>query len=295
MNKKLSFILLTLVICLTGCSSTNSSSAPTSSPIETTTSTEVSIETSPEASTASSVEPADLEPNYVLPLVENTSGKVQIQTVSGNSTYPYTSYIITSTNGESIVLDPTYMPSKDVVDIKPAAIISTHSHPDHTDSSFTQSYDCPHFTSEVCNLDTNDFKIFTIASSHSGDKIYDSPSNILTVVDVDGLRIAHMGDIGQTTLTDEQLKALGHVDIAFMQFDNSFSDMNLENEKGFRLTEQLQPTIIIPTHYTDDALPVFEQKYGNIQEFDNVLTILKEDLPTTPLNMYRILNNHVYR
>ena len=287
MNKKISFILLTLTLCLIGCSSTDSSSTPASSPAE--------ITASPEVSAAPSVEPVESEPAYVLPLVENTSGKVQIQTVSESSTYPYTSYIITSTNGESIVLDPTYMPSKDVVDIKPSAIISTHNHPDHVDSTFTQSYDCPHFTGEVCSLDTTDFKIFTIASSHSGDTIYDLPSNVLTAVDVDGLRIVHMGDIGQTALTDEQLKALGHVDVAFMQFDNSYSDMSLDNEKGFKLIEQLQPTIIIPTHYHDDALPVFKQHYGEIQEFDNVLTISQDDLPTNPLNMFRILNNHVYR
>ena len=288
MKKKLSFILLSLTLCLAGCSNTGSASTPASTPVEAT--------ASPEASApANSEEPIESEPALVLPLVENTSGKVQIQTVSGSSTYPYNSYIITSTNGESIVLDPTSMPPKDVVDIKPAAIISTHSHPDHTDSYFTKSNDCPHFTSEVTSLDTTSFKIFTIASSHSGDTIDDFPSNVLTVADVDGLRIVHMGDIGQTTLTDEQLKALGHVDIAFMQFDNSYSDMSLENEKGFKLMEQLKPTIIIPTHYTDDALPIFEQKYGKIQEFDNVLTISKDDLLATSVNMYRILNTHVYQ
>lgn len=291
MKKKLSFILLSLTLCLIGCSNGSPSGASAAIPTGTSGTTE------PPSSTPSTPaeKPVKSEPAYVVPLVENTSGKVQIQTVADSSAYPYTSYIITSTNGESIVLDPTCMPPKDVVDIKPAAIISTHGHADHTDSYFTKNNDCPHFTSQVTSLDTKDSKIFTIASSHSGDVIDDFPSNVITVVDVDGLRIAHMGDIGQTIFTDEQLKALGHVDIAFMQFDNSYSSMSLENEKGFILMEQLQPTIIIPTHYEDNALPIFEQKYGTIQEFDNILTISKDDLPDKPLNMYRILNNHVYQ
>jgi hypothetical protein len=50
-------------------------------------------------------------------------------------------------------------------------------------------------------------------------------------------------------------------DIAFMQFENSYSDMSLANGKGFSLIEQLNPAVIISTHYTDNALPVLEAKY----------------------------------
>ena len=101
-----------------------------------------------------------------------------------------------------------------------------------------------------------------------------------------------MGDIRETKLTDEQLKELGHIDIAFMQFENSYSDMSLENEKGFKLIEQLNPSVVIPTHYTDAAFPVIEKKYGKITEYNNILDISKEDLPQKPLTFYHILNTH---
>lgn len=292
MRLKLNIMLLPVIFCLVGCSSvptsTTSSVTPTASP-------DAILSDTNKVPTDSSE--MQSESKFVLPLTENTSGKVQIQTVSSSSTYPYTSYIITSANGESIVLDPTSMPPKEVIDLLPAAIISTHAHSDHTDSSFTNTYDCPHFTAEVTTLDTKDFKIATLASSHQNDTIDQFPSNTITLLEVDGIRIAHMGDIGQSTFTEEQLTILGHIDIAFMQFhnDGNSSGLGLTPEKSFKLMEQLKPTIIIPTHYTEDFLPDLEQKYGEIQEFDNVLTISKDDLLATSVNMYRILNTHVYQ
>ena len=115
------------------------------------------------------------------------------------------------------------------------------------------------------------------------------------LLEVDGLRIAHLGDIGQESFTKEQLKELGKIDIAFMQFENNYSSMSLANGKGFKLIEQLKPTVIIPTHYTDAALPVLEQKYGKIAEFTNLLAVSRADLPAKPLTVWRILNTHKYQ
>ena len=228
----------------------------------------------------------------VLPITKNTTGKTLIQTVSGSTTYPYNSYIITSAKGESVVVDPTSMPTKKIVNIKPAAIISTHGHNDHTDVKFTSSYKCKKIMYEKADIKTRDFHIYTILSSHKGDTL--DTSNVIVVFEVDGLRIAHMGDIGQTALTAEQLKAIGPIDIAFMQFDNGYSDMSLQNEKGFKLIDQLKPTIIIPTHYQKNALPVFESKYGKITEIENVFIASKKYMPAKRESVYRILNTHKY-
>ncbi|HKL79891.1 MAG TPA: MBL fold metallo-hydrolase [Mobilitalea sp.] len=229
-----------------------------------------------------------------LPLVTNSSGKVRIQTVSANSAYKYNTYIIASTNGENVVVDPTVMPSTDVVDINPVGILSTHSHPDHMDNDFTGKYECQKLICKMGEIDTTDFHIYSIASTHDGDYIAEVPNNLLFVFEVDGLRIAHMGDIGQSAITEEQLTQLGEIDIAFMQFENSYSTMTLKNEKGFTMIEQLNPKIIIPTHYTANAIPVIEDKYGEIIYFENILEISKEDLPSTAMNVYIIENNHKY-
>lgn len=244
-----------------------------------------------EASVTATTIPKDL----VLPVTTNDTGKVLIQTVSGSKTYLYTSYIITSIKGESVVIDATTMPKPEIVEINPVAMMQTHTHPDHSDYVYTNSYDVPKLMSKKGELQVGDYNIFTIPSSHSNDTIVENGSNVIVVVEVDGLRIAHMGDVGQTKLTEDQLKSLGKIDIAFMQFENSYSDMSLENGKGFTMMEQLQPVIIIPTHYSDNALKVLEEKYGVITEVENILEISKDDLPENTLNVYRILNTHKYK
>ncbi|HKL99365.1 MAG TPA: MBL fold metallo-hydrolase [Mobilitalea sp.] len=252
---------------------------------------EIEIETEVEVK-LSKEETSNLE--LWLPMVTNSSSKVRIQTVSANSAYKYNTYIISSINGENVVVDPTVMPSTDVVDINPAAILSTHSHPDHMDNIFTDKYECQKLISKMGEIDTTDFHIYSIASAHDGDNIAEVPNNVLFVFEVDGLRIAHMGDIGQSVITEEQLTQLGEIDIAFMQFENSYSNMTLQNEKGFTMIEQLNPKIIIPTHYTANTIPVLEDRYGEIIYFENILEISKEDLPSTTMNMYLIENNHKY-
>jgi len=297
MKKFFLVTLLTLSVLLVGCAQKQETS--TTADVEATDQEETQPEVTKEATkeapkedTVAQVTVAKSKP--VLPVTENDTGKVLIQTVSGNLMYPFNSYIISSVNGENAVVDPTQMPTSDIVDINPAAIVSTHTHPDHTDVKYQVSYDCPQLLYTKGEIDTKDFHIFTFPSSHNGDIIKEEDCNVIVVFEVDGLRIAHMGDVGQTVLTEDQLSALGDIDIAFMQFENSYSSMDVENQKGFHLIEQLNPKIIIPTHFTDASMALLEEKYGVITEFDNILEISKDDLPDTRLNVYHILNNHKY-
>ncbi|TCT12967.1 L-ascorbate metabolism protein UlaG (beta-lactamase superfamily) [Natranaerovirga pectinivora] len=275
--------LILLLVTVVGC---KSNPTPADSLIEVT-------ETPDNTDTDTSV--TNPPSHLLLPIIENNTGKVLIQNINGNTQYPNNGYMITSINGHRLIIDPSFMPSKRLIDFNPSAIISTHSHSDHYDQLFNSYYDCPKILWSIETLEIDDFKIFTILSSHNDDNLNETyPSNILVVVEVDGLRIAHMGDIGQTSLTDEQLDLLGEIDIAFMQYENKFSRMTLENEKGFNLFEQFSPKIGIPTHYTEDTIPVLIDKYGELIEFENYFTISKDELPQTSLNIYRLINNHKY-
>ncbi len=241
---------------------------------------------------------APVNPDFVLPEANNKSGKVRIQTVAEcTKGVLHNSYVISSINGENIVVDPFQMPMPDVVDLKPAAVMSTHKHYDHIDGSFTAEYEDTKtklYSQEVFECKTKDFNIYSIASAHDTDTIMPNPSNVIIVMEVDGLRIAHFGDCGQTKFTDEQLQKIGKIDIAFMQFDNpQYSSMNFENKKGFNLLAQINPKYIIPTHYFDGDVKYLEQLYGPTKRVENKLEITKDELPskTTPCI---ISNTHTY-
>ena len=133
-------------------------------------------------------------------------------------------------------------------------------------------------------------------SSFLGNEINDNSGSVVMVIEVDGLRIAHFGDIGQDELTQDQLDRIGKIDIAFMPFDNVHSGMTLENEKGFNLASQLNSKIVIPTRYTPDtANPLLEEKYGDITTYENIFEISTEELPEDTLNIIEITNTHKYK
>jgi L-ascorbate metabolism protein UlaG (beta-lactamase superfamily) len=131
-------------------------------------------------------------------------------------------------------------------------LLTTHGHQDHFNPGFIADFPGEQLFIRSGELSTGDVSITGIASAHTAFDSETYPeeggSNYIYVIEIGGMRIAHLGDIGQEELTAEQLEALGEVDIALTQFVNSYSQMDMTNLKGFNLMEQLKPKLIIPTH-----------------------------------------------
>jgi L-ascorbate metabolism protein UlaG (beta-lactamase superfamily) len=128
-------------------------------------------------------------------------------------------------------------------------LLTTHGHEDHFHQDFVDSFPGQQICIREGEINLPGVTIRGIASAHSAaSEIKPGLGNYIFIVDMGGLRIAHFGDIGQEYLTEEQLAALGEVDIAVTQFTNSFSQMTLQNKKGFNLMAQAKPKLIIPTH-----------------------------------------------
>jgi hypothetical protein len=294
MRKKLKFLAVCFAIltigCLAGACATNASE-----PAITSETSQNSAPATTAATTTAQTSAAQVETDPAVPtLPPNVSGKVEIRTISTSFSYAFNSYLITSVEGETAVVDPALMPKLKKLALEPVIICSTHKHDDHNDKTFTDSFDCEKILSQSGDVTVGSLHVFTIPCSHDGDAIQPDSTNVIIVFEVNGLRIAHMGDIGQTSLTEDQLEKLGEIDIAFMQFENSFSSMNLTNMKGFTLIEQLNPKIIIPTHYKEASIPVFEEKYGAITYYDDLFAIGTEDLPEETLNVVIIRNNYIF-
>jgi L-ascorbate metabolism protein UlaG (beta-lactamase superfamily) len=135
-------------------------------------------------------------------------------------------------------------------------LLTTHAHPDHVDWDFLPSFKGEQLFAKTGEITTSDVAIKSLPSAHNeGDPVQQgSGTNYIFVVLMDGFRIAHLGDIGQPALTEEQLAALGKVDLAVMQFDNSYSGIDSTNRKGFHVMAQLKPRLIIPTHNSSIAV-----------------------------------------
>ncbi len=129
-------------------------------------------------------------------------------------------------------------------------LLVTHGHWDHYNQDFVENFPGPRLIMQARTLEVADVLIAGIPSAHNaGDALKsEGGTNYIYLIEMAGLRIVHFGDIGQDQLTPEQLAALGRVDVAITQLANPYSEMDSHNLKGFRLMEQVQPRLLIPTH-----------------------------------------------
>lgn len=80
--------------------------------------------------------------------------------------------------------------------------------------------------------------------------------NAAFIVEVDGLRCAHLGDIGHT-LSDGQIKALGDIDVLMLPIGGVYT---LNGTDAKKVVSQLRPRrYVLPMHY---ATRVFEEVVG---------------------------------
>ena len=162
-------------------------------------------------------------------------------------------------------------------------LLTTHTHDDHYIPDFADSFPGEQLFVRAGGLHTGGARIRGIAAAHSqGDQIRPKGgSDYLFVVDMGGLRIVHFGDIGQTSLTKEQLQALGDVDVAITQLDNSFSQMDTTNKKGFKLMEQVKPRLIVQTHTSTAAVEYAATLWPVVFTEAPSVTITPADLTAT--------------
>ena len=69
--------------------------------------------------------------------------------------------------------------------------------------------------------------------------------NTIHVLEAEGLRVAHLGDLGHR-LSEAQIAALGRVDILLIPVGGHFT---IGPDVAAELAEQLQPAITVPMHY----------------------------------------------
>src|SRR5262249_28872611 len=107
------------------------------------------------------------------------------------------------------------------------------------------------------------------------------------ILEVDGLRIVFLGDLGHT-LTDAQIKRIGPVDVLLVPVGGIYT---LNGADAKKVVEQLKPKkYIIPMHFGtkvfDEVLPVdeFVEDEKNVKNFSgNRLDIETNFNPTAPV------------
>lgn len=108
-------------------------------------------------------------------------------------------------------------------------------------------------------------------------------ANTIFVIQMDGLRLCHLGDLGHP-LTAAQVAKLGRVDVLLVPVGGKFT---VDAQTAAQVVRNIKPAIVVPMHY---GLPFVRLPLAPVEDFTHlfdqvehrdVLTITAANLPTT--------------
>ena len=98
-------------------------------------------------------------------------------------------------------------------------------------------------------------EITAVASEHDDAAGTARGPNTIFVFELDGLRVCHFGDFGQSALRDEQAAAIGHVDLLFLPVGGGPTS---GAKQAAAIVERLSPRWVVPMHYRTPRIGFLE-------------------------------------
>lgn len=122
-------------------------------------------------------------------------------------------------------------------------VFSSHRHFDHSNLKIFKEIGLAITNAGEYSVKGLDIK--GIPSFHDANEGKDKGMNIIYTLEAEKIRIAHLGDLGQT-LTDDQLKKIDGVDVLFVPVGGPYS---LSGKEAVKVVKQIEPKVVIPMHY----------------------------------------------
>src|SRR3989344_4400307 len=185
--------------------------------------------------------------------------------------------------------DPNFTGLKLPKDLISDVVLITHEHQDHSNGEVvtTLSGEKPMVFEKEGEYEVAGVVITAISSFHDDGGGKERGKNIIFHLMFEGLNIVHLGDLGQSELTEEQITQIGETDILLIPVGSVYT---IDSKKAAAIVSQLEPKIIIPMHFKIEGLKFeLEGVEGFLKEMgaENVppqpkLSITKEKLPEEP-------------
>jgi L-ascorbate metabolism protein UlaG (beta-lactamase superfamily) len=98
-------------------------------------------------------------------------------------------------------------------------------------------------------------EVVAISSEHDAAAGTERGPNTIFVFELDGIRVSHFGDFGQSALRDEQAAAIGQVDLLIVPVGGG---PTAGAEQAAAIVERLSPRWVVPMHYRTPRIGFLE-------------------------------------
>jgi L-ascorbate metabolism protein UlaG (beta-lactamase superfamily) len=167
--------------------------------------------------------------------------------------------------------------------LKADIVLVTHQHPDHNNVKAVKPREGKDEVAVFSGAGEFEHEGVLIAGIPSWHDPEHKQKNFMYSIYVDGIRVAHLGDLGQKSLYDDQIDLLDSVDVLFIPVGGKYT---IDGEAAFEIANQIEPKIVVPIHYKAEGLEIpldtadkFLKLEGKQPEPIEELKIEKETLP----------------
>jgi L-ascorbate metabolism protein UlaG (beta-lactamase superfamily) len=133
-------------------------------------------------------------------------------------------------------------------------LLVTHEHIDHNGVEAIGG-DPLILRSTAGKLESPIGEVTAIASEHDEAAGTERGPNTIFVFELDGLRVCHFGDFGQSALRDEQAAAIGSVDLLIVPVGGG---PTVGASEAAAIVERLKPRWVVPMHYRTPRIGFLE-------------------------------------
>jgi L-ascorbate metabolism protein UlaG (beta-lactamase superfamily) len=148
-------------------------------------------------------------------------------------------------------------------------LLVTHEHLDHNGVEVV-SGDPQVVRSTAGRIESPVGEIVAIASEHDEAAGTQRGPNTVFSFALDGLRVAHFGDFGQTALRAEQAAALGAVDLLILPVGDG---PTIGAAQARAIVDELAPRWVVPMHYRTQRISFLEPADAFLDLFDEVVRL----------------------
>jgi len=169
----------------------------------------------------------------------------------------------------------------------------SHDHHDHNNTAAVKGAGetAPFVITRPGEYEVSNIFIYGIPSFHDTTQGNERGKNIMYRFEVEGISLAHLGDLGHM-LENGHIEKLEGIDILMIPVGGTYT---ITGKQATQLISQLEPRIVIPMHYTIpglklsnkiDTLDPFCKEIGVCpKEAVNKFKISKKDLPQEDLRV----------
>ena len=138
-------------------------------------------------------------------------------------------------------------------------LLVSHDHHDHNNIKGVKGE--PFIISGPGEYEVKEIFIKGIPSFHDDKEGKEKGKNTIYLIEAEGIKFCHLGDLGQKLLTDEQLEKIDGVDVLMIPVGGEYTISSTEAQK---IISQIEPKMVIPMHY---AIPKLNVKLDELAKF----------------------------